>query len=85
MSDQLNNIILEEIRGLRTQVTEGFEETKQRLTAVETTIRPFFEQDGDKDKLEARVTSLENTKWYGLGFIGAVSLAGHWLAHKLGL
>lgn len=78
----INEIILDEIRGLRTQVTEGFEETKQRLTAVETTIKPFFETDGEKAQMLEDIADLQKTKWYGLGFVGAVSLFGHWIAHR---
>lgn len=85
MDDQISNLILEELRGLRTEVTDGFSETKQRLTAVETQIAPFFANDGEKAKMQDEIDKLKQIKWYGIGFIGALSLAGNYLMRKIGL
>ena len=83
MDDQISSLILEELRGLRTEVNDGFSETKQRLAVVETQIVPFFETDGGRDKIQAEIAELRDHKWYSLGFIGAITLVGHYIAHKV--
>lgn len=85
MEDQISNLILTEIRDMRRDMSDGFSDLKQRTTAIETTITPFFANDGEKKQMQNEIDKLRQTKWYGLGFIGAVSLVGHYVAHKLGL
>ena len=70
---------------MRRDMSEGFSDLKQRTTAIETTITPFFANDGEKKHMQNEIESLKQTKWYGLGFIAAISMAGHYIAHKLGL
>jgi hypothetical protein len=84
MEDQISNLILEELRGLRSEVTDGFSELKQRTTAVETHVVPFFENDGGLDKIQQQIDGLSRTKWYAMG--GIASMGGlHFLLKRLGL
>ena len=84
MEDQISNLILEELRGLRSEVTDGFSELKQRTTAVETHVVPFFETDGGLDKINEKINGLSRTKWYAMG--GIATMGGlHVLLKKLGL
>ena len=81
----LSELILTEIRDTRKELNEGFTELRQRSTALETTIEPFFEQGGDKDQIEAEISSLQKTKYYALGGAGVLTTLGHWLLHKFNL
>jgi len=79
----INEIILGELRGLRTEVTQGFSETKQRITAIETNTEPFFEKDGGRQTMQESIDDLKKTKYVVLGGAGVLTTLGHWLLHKL--
>lgn len=69
----------------RKECTASLGELKQRTTAVETVVQPFFANDGGREKTQEQIDSLNKTKWYGLGFVAAITTGGHWLLHKLGI
>ena len=81
MPDQVNDIILDELRGLRTEVREGFTETLQRITAVEAVTKPFFENDGGKQKMESEIQDLKKSKYVVLGGAGVLSTMAHYFLH----
>lgn len=78
---QVNEIILHELRGLREEVREGFSETKQRLTAIESVTEPFFANDGEKVKIQDDIDGLKKAKYAVLGGAGILTTAGHFLLH----
>lgn len=80
-----NELILTELRGLRTEVTQGFSEIHQRVTAIETHTQPFFETDGGKDKLRRDIDELKSVKWTFYGIVLAITGGFHALLHKIGL
>ena len=83
-ADQVNEIILDELRGLRTEVREGFSETLQRITAVEAVTKPFFENEGGKEKMQDEINELKKSKWMIVGGAGALSGVFHWIVKHLG-
>lgn len=84
-SDQVSEIILDELRGLRTEVREGFSETKQRLTAIESVTEPFFDNEGGRVKMQEDIDSLKKTKYAVIGGAGVITTAGHYILHLLGV
>lgn len=85
MNDQISELILSELQALRKDVNNGFLETKQRLTAVETVTEPFFANDGGLSLIHEDINDLKRTKYYGLGFVAAGSVAINWLLRKFGV
>ncbi len=85
MDNQINDLILSEIQGMRQELNEGFSETKQRITAIETHTDPFFETDGGKDKIQEQLDDLKRSKWMVLGGAGVLTSLGHYILHKLGI
>lgn len=91
MPDSVNDIILEELRGIRSDVKdfrsdvqEGFSETKQRLTALETVTEPFFANEGGKSKIQEDIDGLKRSKYMVLGGAGAITTLGHYILHFFG-
>jgi hypothetical protein len=89
MDSQINDLILSEIQGMRKELNEGFTETKQRITAIETNTTPFFETDGGKDKIQEQLDDLKKSKWMVMGGAGVLSgtITGlvHTITKKLGI
>lgn len=81
LPDPVNEIILDELRGLRTEVRVGFSETMQRLTALESVTVPFFANDGEKVKMNDDIDSLKKGKYVVLGGAGVLTTLGHFLLH----
>lgn len=85
MDDQISELILSELQALRKDVNNGFLETKQRLTAVETVTEPFFANDGGLSVIHSDINDLKRTKYYGLGFVAAVTVGIDWVFRKFGI
>jgi hypothetical protein len=91
MSDN-NDLILSSLQQLhsdlstfRSETNTNFSDMKQRTTALETQVVPFFANDGDLNKMKDQIDSLNRTKWYGLGALGVLSTGVHYILHKLGV
>jgi uncharacterized coiled-coil DUF342 family protein len=81
----INELILNELRDTRKEMNEGFTELRQRSTALETNVIPFFQTDGDLDKIQNDIKELNKSKWIVLGGAGALSGLLHTLLKKLGI
>jgi hypothetical protein len=71
MNPEVSQIILTEVRELRTIVTEGFKEHGERLATVEQQVKTVLgngkaglieKQDKKIEDLEAEITSLKETR-----------------------
>ena len=83
MNDEISTVILTELQGLRKDVTDGFSETKQRLTAIETQTDPFFANDGGLSAIKSDIADIQKTKYYVLGGAGVLTAFGNWFMHKM--
>lgn len=88
----VNDIILHELRELRTDIssmrtemTTGFSETTQRVSVIETHTEPFFANGGGLAGVQKDIDGLKRTKYMVLGGAGVLTTAGHWVLHKLGI
>lgn len=81
----ISELILAELKDTRREMNEGFSETKQRITALETNVAPFFANGGGKDQIDEDIESLKRTKYYVLGGAGVLSGLMHTVFKKLGL
>lgn len=77
-------MILDELRGLRTEVRDGFSETKQRITAIESVTDPFFANDGELEKMQDEIDGLKRTKYMVYGGAGVLTTLTHWIFHRFG-
>jgi len=86
MSDvNINELILIELRDARKEINEGFTELRQRSTALETNVVPFFETDGGMDKMKKEISDLKKVKWVAIGGAGVISGLLHTVFKKLGI
>lgn len=82
MNDETAHILLEEFRSFRAEITQWKQGTGERLTALETTVRPALVNNGQKSRMAAiedRVTALEHIRWSVSGIwaaVGAVATVG---------
>jgi hypothetical protein len=85
MDNELLEMILAELRDLRSSVDASRLETERRVSVLETNVRPLIDngQPGKFTKLENRMTSLEH--WhiritsYASAVSGVVSAGMHFL------
>jgi hypothetical protein len=82
--DRLNQIH-NDLGEFRTETTRNFSEYGQRVTALETQVEPFFENDGGRSKMQDQIDSLNRVRWYGMGVMAAITTGSHWILHKIGI
>lgn len=87
MDDNVQDLILYELRGMRREVGETLDKYGNRLTAIETKIEPLFPngQQGVLAEMRDDIDSLNSFKYYFVGGVAALEAAGHWFGKKLGL
>lgn len=87
----INRAILGELRDMRGQMDDKFEETFQRLSVVETQLAPLFDngQPGRISKVEDDIEEmkLHQAKQFGwfAGVAASFELVWHVVSKKLGL
>jgi hypothetical protein len=78
MNDETARILLEEFRAFRTDISEWKQETGERITAIETAIKPAILGNGQPSRMtvvESRCTALEQLRWRISGIGAAVGSA----------
>jgi hypothetical protein len=81
--------ILDEVRDMRREVTEGFKEQVQRLTHIETQLEPLFDngQPGVITLLKQDVQSLKDSHNRQLGWLAGINvlfvICWHFAASKI--
>ncbi len=82
MNDETARILLEEFRAFRAEISEWKQETGERVTAIETAIKPAILGNGQPSRLtvvESRCTVLEQVRWRISGIwaaVGSVATVG---------
>ena len=86
----VTQLILDELRGMRNEMNDGFKEYNHRVTKVETQIEPLFDNGtpGILTQLQDDVDEMQLKQARQFGwFAGAAAMlevAWHLLSHKLG-
>ena len=68
-------LLLHEFRAFREELSAWKQETGERVTAIETAVKPAIQGNGQPSRLsaiEARVTALERVWWKVVGASAAV-------------
>ena len=76
MNDETSQLLLEEFRSFRSDISDWRGETSERLTAIETAIKPAILGNGQPSRLtsvEARCTALEVVRWRGSGMMAVAA------------
>ncbi len=85
----VDKIVLDEVRGLREEVRDGFKEQLQRLSVIETQVAPLLDngQPGRVTKLEDKVDELQRSQSRVFGWLAGatfiIELAWHYIASFL--
>lgn len=68
-------LILEEVRGLRADLQDHIRTTENRLTTLETQIKPLFDngQPGILSRYQKDISDLKGWKWRLIGIATGVS------------
>lgn len=75
MNDETAQVLLQEFREFRNDITEWRQDTGERVAALEATIKPAIQGNGQPSRLtavESRVTELEHRRWKHDGMVVAL-------------
>src|SRR5579863_5466708 len=84
-----NDVLLNEMQGMRSEMNTGFRESLQLITALETQIKPLFGngQPGVIDRMQTDIQDfkLRNAKHFGwfAGVMASVEIVYHLVTSKL--
>jgi hypothetical protein len=86
-NNEIQQVILQELRSFRSDVSTKLDDHVQRLTAVETKLEPLLGngQPGLITKMQDDIGELKKFRYYFVGALMALEGLGHWLGRKLGL
>lgn len=86
-NNEIQQVILQELRSFRSDVSEKLDDHAQRLTAVETKLEPILGngRPGVISQMQEDIGDLKKSKYYFIGALAALEGVGHWLGKRLGI